>query len=180
MDRWDSNKIQNGYKLQYTSEDFHIDRSKWDDYNYVIEEVKKDGFSLKNASNKLKNNYNIVMEAVKNKGYSLIHASKDLKNNYNIVMEAVKNNGYSLECASKDLKNNIYLIYQSIASLIYKSIASSKYQLITNSKYDPIIPDNILKKYKTIEKIYSVFKIYTTKETINIYNNDFDLFIIYK
>jgi hypothetical protein len=35
-------------------------------------------------------------------------------------------------------------------------------------------------KYKSIEKINSIFKIYTTKEKIKIYHNDFDLFINYK
>jgi hypothetical protein len=37
-----------------------------------------------------------------------------------------------------------------------------------------------LDKYKSIDKIKSIFEIYLTKEKIQMYDNDYDLFIIYK
>jgi hypothetical protein len=77
----------------------------------------------------------------------------------------------SLEYASNELQNNIYLIYQSIQT----SKDVMKYERY--GKYNPIIPNKYLIKYGSIEKIYSVFEIYTTKEK-KLYHNDFDLLII--
>ena len=50
------------------------------------------------------------MEAVKQNGYALRFASVKLKNNYDLVMEAVKQSEYALEYASAELQENEILL----------------------------------------------------------------------
>ena len=87
---------------------------KWNDYNSVMEEVKRKGSSLEYASPELKNNYDIVMEAVKNAGYALQFASDELRNNPDIVLEAAKAAGYVLQYASDELRNNKEFVKRAV------------------------------------------------------------------
>ena len=108
--------------------------------NLIFLAVKQGGFSLKFASNELKNDkifileifekYNInfieyisdnlkndkdiVLLSVKHNGYNLIFASINLKNNKEIVLEAVKKNGLSLQFASDYLKNNNEIVLEAV------------------------------------------------------------------
>ena len=89
---------QNGFALEFASEDIHIDRE------IVMTAVKKDGLALKFTSEDLKKDREIVMAAVKQNGDALKFASEDLKRDREIVMAAVKQDGGALVFASEDLQ----------------------------------------------------------------------------
>ena len=50
--------------------------------------------------------------AVQQNGWSLKYASDDMKNNEKVVLAAVQQNGESLQYASKDMKNNYDSVYK--------------------------------------------------------------------
>ena len=117
-------------------------------------------------------NYVFVLKRVKNDGRYLFYSSNELKNNYNIVSEAIKKNVHSFVYASDKLKNNYELIHLSI------KISKEKNKIQKIIKYIPIIPKELSDKYKSIDKIYSIFEIYVNKgNNLKIYKNDFDLLI---
>jgi hypothetical protein len=174
--------------------------SQWNDYTYVLNKIKINGNYLKNASSILQNNYNIVMTVVKNDNSSfcaLQYASIELQNNKEIVLEAVKQRGRSLKYASNELKNNKEIVMAAIKNNCHSlKFASTELRydieliaiLVNYLKknrldYNYYYTDSIkmyLQKYKTTNKISSVFKIYLFEEKIKIYHNDFDLSINYK
>jgi len=51
--------------------------------------VKKNGYALEYASDKLKHDREIVLEAVKSRGHALEYASEELKNDKKIVQTAI-------------------------------------------------------------------------------------------
>ena len=85
----------------------------WSNKQEVLEQVKKQGFFLKNASDKLKDDYDVVLAAVKEDGKSLQFASDRLKNDFNIVLAAVKEDGLSIQYAP-DLSNNQDIVIEAI------------------------------------------------------------------
>lgn len=56
-----------------------------DNYEKVLLNVKQYGLSIKQISQRLKNDKNIIKEAVKNQGSQLKFASDELRNNKEIV-----------------------------------------------------------------------------------------------
>ena len=133
---------ENGkYILDFKNDNESYNIIKGSSYkNLIFLAVKQGGFSLKFASNELKNDkifileifekYNInfieyisdnlkndkdiVLLSVKHNGYNLIFASINLKNNKEIVLEAVKKNGLSLQFASDYLKNNNEIVLEAV------------------------------------------------------------------
>jgi len=77
------------------------------DKEVVLEAVKIQGFSLKNASDELKEDKDVVLEAVKQHGWSLEFASDKLKADKEIVLEAVKQNSFSLKFIGNSLREEI-------------------------------------------------------------------------
>ena len=79
-----------------------------------------------------------------------------------------------MKYASDKLKNNYELIYLSIKSSKENDNKKIYWQ------YKPIISKEVFDKYKSIDKIYKIFKIYVNKgNNLKLYDNDYDLFIMY-
>ena len=63
-------------------------------------------WSLRHASDELKNDREIVLEAVTSKGQVLKYASHELKNDREIVFAAVKSEAEALQYASEELRQD--------------------------------------------------------------------------
>ena len=114
----------------------------WDDYDQVLEAVKRSGCALQFASEELKANETIVLEAVKQNRWALGYASKELRANETIVMEAVKQYGSLLECASEKLRGNETFI----AECLYELYNLNKLQEI--KKFWEYVLEEIKEKYE--------------------------------
>tara|TARA_Y100001968_G_scaffold147573_1_gene134974 strand:- start:134 stop:1684 length:1551 start_codon:yes stop_codon:yes gene_type:complete len=99
---------QNGYALQYASDDLKADRE------IVLAVVQKDSFTLQYASDDLKADREIVIAAVQQNGYALEYASDDLKADREIVLAAVQQDGLALEYASDDLKADREIVLAAV------------------------------------------------------------------
>jgi len=76
------------------------------DKKVVIAAVQNNGWALQFASKELQNDKQVVMTAIQTNGRSLQDASERLRNDKKVVIAAVQNNGWALQFASKELKNN--------------------------------------------------------------------------
>ncbi len=146
--------------------------------------VQDIGTSLRYASNKLRDNYDIVMAAVSRNGWSLKYASEELRDNYNIVMVAVENCGTSLEYASDRLQNNyniaIHAVKNGKCNLCYVGKELQGNYKILNSITDLCkdqtgFPEK-LKKFKNHQ---GWIKGHVGNE-LKLYNNDFDIKLLYE
>ena len=79
-------------------------KKDWNDYDFVLSQIKQYGTALQFASEKLQDNEEIVKEAVSQNGYVLYYASEKLQNNEEIVLEAMKQNRRALTYASCNLQ----------------------------------------------------------------------------
>ena len=150
---------------------------KWDDFNFVLDNVKKDGYNLYYASSNLKNNYFIVLHAVSNNPGALYYASNNMKNNFNIVLTAVKNYGSVLAYIDNDLKNNTEIISAAVQNNIFVlECVSDKFKK-NRKNFLNICNYNINKKkykydicvYRLLSSIKNIdFKIYNMNKIINI------------
>ena len=70
------------------------------DFDVTLKAVSKNGYSLRYASLKLRDNEQIVLKAVSDKGQALRFASKRLRARKNIVNAAVRNDGLALRYAN--------------------------------------------------------------------------------
>jgi general stress protein YciG len=70
---------QNGYSLQYASEELKNDKE------FILEAAQQNGNSLKYASKEFKNDKEVVLEAVKQYRRSLQYASEELQNDKEVV-----------------------------------------------------------------------------------------------
>lgn len=106
------------WKLPKTIQNFN-------EKDYILEEVAKNGLILNKASEVLKNDKEVVLMAVQNQGRALCAASKTLKNAKEIVLIAIQNDANALSCASEKLKDNeevvLSAIQQRISTLQYAS-----------------------------------------------------------
>ena len=82
----------------------------------VTDAVTDSGYTLRYASEELKNNPKIVEAAVKNYGMALGYASKELRNNPEIVEAAVTKDGLVLQYASDGLKNNLEIVKAAVTN----------------------------------------------------------------
>ena len=85
----------------------------YEDRNFVLDEVRKDGRLLKNAKN-FQNDRELVLEAIRSKGSALKYASEDLKNDRDFVLEAIKRKGVALRYASPVLKSDRDFVLNAI------------------------------------------------------------------
>ena len=65
---------------------------KWDNKDFVLEQVGYNGHALEYASEELKNDKEVVLVAVKQEGIALEYASKELRNDKELILEAIKQN----------------------------------------------------------------------------------------
>ena len=93
---------------------FYANENQKNDKEIVLAAVTNYPHSLQYANEELKNDKEIVLAAVANKGTSLQYASEELKTNKAIVLAAIKNNGFAFEYASKELRNNKEFVLLSV------------------------------------------------------------------
>jgi len=79
---------------------------------FILETVKRNGFTIQYATPELKNDQEIVYQSLLNLGY-INQTSKD-KNVKDLYYEAVKQNGSVLEYAPEELQNDKYLVLEAI------------------------------------------------------------------
>jgi hypothetical protein len=89
--------------------------------------VKEDGSALEYVGNKFQNDYDVVLEAVKKFEWALCYASSELQDDYEIVYQALKVNPNQIEYASDTLKAHddfikMYVDYWVGEYKIYKNI----------------------------------------------------------
>lgn len=77
-----------------------------DNKEVVLEAVKKNGWNLDYASERLKADKEVVLEAIKQNGFTLYCAADNLKDNEQMVLEATKQSGKNFDFISDRLKNN--------------------------------------------------------------------------
>jgi hypothetical protein len=123
---------------------------KMDNKEDILERVKKDGYSLRDAIYKLKDNEEIVMVSVQHNGWSLQYASDRLRDNKEIVMAAVKEYGTALKYTSDRLKDDKDIVMAALNNSGGHSILSLASERLRNDK------DVILNAFKN--DIHSVSK----------------------
>lgn len=96
------------------------------DFNLVLEEVKKRGISLYYASNELKNNIHIAEAAIMQDQNAWSHVGADLRQNREFILKMVQQEANTLYFASEELKNDKEIVVAAINfepySLAYASI----------------------------------------------------------
>ena len=122
---------------------------KFDDYNFVIDRVTKNGNELYYASKELKDNYNIVYKAVENNGESLKYASKRLKSNFDIIEKSIEQNGYYVENAL-GVDDNFFIFKKAVSNNPY-SIKFASQNLKNNKELIKIAGINKLESLYYIE-----------------------------
>ena len=79
-----------------------------------IKEIANDGYNLRFASIKLRDNKDLVMKIVQKQGKVIEFASERLKNDFEISMLAVKNDGLALAFLSKEMQNNFEVVKEAV------------------------------------------------------------------
>ena len=92
----------------------------------VLEAVKKYGWLINYASDRLKDDKEVVLEAVKKDGYYLRYASDRLKNNKEVVFEAVKEGIYSIDYASDKIQILVGEDYFNAINILEDAIEKEK------------------------------------------------------
>ena len=104
-----------------------VDKSLLENYDFMLEAVRIDGYNLMMASYDLQDNFNIVMEAVKQNGLALKYASYTLTYNLKIVLEAIKKDGVAIKFASNTI------IYEVLFNLGYEKMIKFLEKKVENS-----------------------------------------------
>lgn len=76
----------------------------------IIILVKNRGYTLKYASERLKDNYDIVLEVVIQSPSSRVWASERLRNNYDIIAQCIKVEYLLLENISESIRYDLYFL----------------------------------------------------------------------
>ena len=82
--------------------------------NEIINEIKKNRWSLRDKYKDLNDDLDLIKELIKNDVYVIQLASERIKNNKEIILEVVKKNGFTLEFASDNLKADKDIVIESI------------------------------------------------------------------
>ena len=94
----------------------YLDKSLYNDNNFLSSILAIDGFELFYANENQKNDKEIVLAAVTNYPHSLQYANEELKNDKEIVFAAVANEGSTLQYASDLLKNDKEIVLAALAN----------------------------------------------------------------
>lgn len=99
-----------------------------DDEEIVRLAVKKSGYALGYASQRLQNDYETVMTAVKKIGTSLKYASDELRRNPEIIAAAIHSDGRALEFVPEDLQQNRQLVLEAAKNGCNWSLIPKEFQ----------------------------------------------------
>jgi hypothetical protein len=110
-------EFYNNEIIDHFKEGIHAFRKARDELldNGYLEIVKQNGWwTLRYASDDLKNNREIVLEAIKQNGLALEYASESFRNDKDVVLEAIKKCYHALCYASDDLKDDKEIVLKAI------------------------------------------------------------------
>ncbi len=100
--------------------DIYFELKKYhDDEGVTLEAVKKDGWLLTCASQRLKADKSLAMQALKTKPEIIEHLSEDLKDDIEIARLAVSNNAFALKHLSKRLRDEREIVDIALDKDIY-------------------------------------------------------------
>ena len=85
---------------------YDLTQRKYDNINFMLAAVRKDGMALEHASRRLKNNAKLVLTAVKQNWLALQHASNPLKNNQDFVLPLIRENRNTFTLVGDTLNKN--------------------------------------------------------------------------
>ncbi|MGB2631114.1 MAG: diphthine--ammonia ligase, partial [Candidatus Omnitrophota bacterium] len=81
----------------------YADRSLWENRDFVLAQVKKDGSALECAAEPLKSDKEIVLTAVKQNRWALRYAHGSLREDREVVLAGVRRHGWDLASADESL-----------------------------------------------------------------------------
>ena len=84
--------------------------------NVILEDVRKDGWLLKDVDKKFKSDREIVLAAVSQEGCALEFACKKFKSDREIVLAAVSQDGGAIEHADKEFKSDREIVLEAVRS----------------------------------------------------------------
>ncbi len=123
-----------------------------DDTELVRLAVKKNGYALAYASQRLRDDYETVMIAVRKTGQSLKYASVALRRNREIIDAAIHSDGCALEYVPEDLQQDRQLVLEAAKNTCSWSLIPEAFQtdkeivLAVIAHYEnvyPYIPDEL-------------------------------------
>ena len=102
-------------RLQLNPSDLrNIEQTYRDNKALVLVAVRRNGYALKYASDRLKNTEDVVLEAVKNNGHGLQFANVRLQDNENIATAAVKCIPAALQHASERMRDTEAVVLEAV------------------------------------------------------------------
>jgi tetratricopeptide (TPR) repeat protein len=139
----------------------------------LLEAVKSNGFSLKNASEELKNNYEIVLEAIQNNYEALQYADDSDKSSLALLQSyiaevylSLKNNAKAEEYLEKAIENST--LSNDTNSLIWAYSSLGRIQVDKNNY---TAAENYFKKALNLAQ-KSEFKLARNESTANFLSTD--------
>ena len=85
----------------------------------IINEIKKNRYSLRDKYKDLNDDVDLIKELIKNDEYVIQFASERIKNNREIILEVVRQNADTLKYASENLKADKDIVIESIKNRPY-------------------------------------------------------------
>ena len=77
--------------------------------------IKKDVYTYRNASKRLRSRKDLALYVVARDGILLDSVENDLNDDFDVVLQAVKNYGFALEFASERLKKNSKIVISAVS-----------------------------------------------------------------
>ena len=96
--------------------------------------ISSEDFVLKNILGKLENNFDFMLEVVRRDPFKILYASTDLKNNSDFMLEVFRIDSSKIDNASCDLKNNSKFMLEVIG-IDSSKIDYASYDLKNNSDF---------------------------------------------
>jgi uncharacterized protein (TIGR00290 family) len=92
----------------------YINPSLWQDRDFVLNELKKDGSALEYAADSLKKDRDLVLTAVKQNRWALRYADKTLRKDADVILAGAREHGWALDAAHKSLWKDKYFVLKAI------------------------------------------------------------------
>lgn len=92
----------------------YINPSLWENRDFVLDEVKKDGTALECAADFLKKDREVVLTAVKQHRWALRYADEMMRKDADVVLAGAREHGWALDAAHESLWKDKYFVLKVI------------------------------------------------------------------
>lgn len=133
------------------------------DKKVVLEAISQKNDSLKDFPF-FQDDKEVVLEAVKKNGYTLKYASEELKNDKEVVLKAVENDGFALHYASERLQKEILENQKQEKKNSMNEKIESLIGIVANNKED----ENVGHKVKLFNDLLDTDKVFFKENATNI------------